>query len=376
MKQYFAASVAASLLATSALASGLDRTGQPIGLIFEEGNYVELSFANTSASIEGTDLLGNDTSDVGESFNMISGGYKTDLNQRLSLAVIFDQPWGVDVAYPGPGPTTTAFGDDPLLEGTRAEANANAITALLRYKFNDRFSVHGGIRYQEIDGEITLSGDAYNASLPASGYNVKVDRDGAFGWVAGAAYEIPDIALRVALTYQSEIEHDFDLTETFPAALGGTVSNTSTKTKTPQSVNIDFQTGIAQNTLLFGGIRWAEHSVTDLVPTAFGRDLIDLDDSVTYTLGIGRKFNENWSGSLAYIYEDVDGDDLVSPLAPVHGLEAIRLGVQYQNDKIKVAAGLRYTMLGDAVAAPGGTAAANFDDNDAISIGLKVGYYF
>jgi long-subunit fatty acid transport protein len=376
MKTYIAASIATSLLATSALASGLDRTGQPIGLIFEEGTYVELGFATTSATIEGTDLLGNETGDVGESFNMISGGYKTDLNQRLSLAIIFDQPWGVDVAYPGAGPATTAFGDDPLLEGTMAEANSNAVTALLRYKFNDRFSVHGGIRYQEIDGEITLSGDAYNASLPASGYNVKVGRDGAFGWVAGAAYEIPDIALRLALTYQSEIEHDFDLTETFPVALGGTVANTSTKTKTPQSVNIDFQTGIAQNTLLFGGIRWAEHSVTDLVPTAFGRDLIDLDDSVTYTLGIGRKFNENWSGSLAYIYEDVEGDDLVSPLAPVHGLEAIRIGVQYQNDKIKVAAGLRYTKLGDAVAAPGGTAAANFDDNDAISIGLKVGYYF
>ncbi len=376
MKHLIAASAATTLLASTALASGLDRTGQPMDLIFEKGNYVELSFAHTTTSIEGTDLVGNATGDVGKSFNMIGGGLKTDLNDRLSLAVIFDQPWGVDIDYPGDGPSTSAFDFEPLLEGTMAEANSNAVTAILRYKLNDRFSVHGGLRYQQIDGEITLSGDAYNRTLPLSGYNVDVDRDGAFGWVAGAAYEIPDIALRFALTYQSEIEHDFALTETLPAALGGSVLNTSTKTKTPQSVNLDFQSGIAKDTLLFGGIRWAEHSVTDLVPPTLGRDLIDLDDSITYTIGVGRRFNENWSGSLAYIYEDVDGDDLVSPLAPVHGLQAIRLGIQYQNDKIKVAAGIRYTKLGDAVAAPGGSSAANFRDNDAISFGLKVGYYF
>ena len=47
MKHYIAASVATTLLASSAMASGLDRTGQPIGLIFEEGTYAEFSFATT-----------------------------------------------------------------------------------------------------------------------------------------------------------------------------------------------------------------------------------------------------------------------------------------------------------------------------------------
>ena len=259
---------------------------------------------------------------------MIGGAYKTDINEKLSFAVIYDEPWGVDVDYP-------ASGGSFLLNGTQAEANSRAITSLLRYKLNDRFSVHGGLRYQEVDGDITLAGGAYSS---LSGYNVKVNRDGAFGWVAGVAYEIPDIALRFALTYQSEITHNFDLTESMPAALGGATLNTTTETKTPQSVNLDFQTGIAQDTLLFGGIRWVEHSKTDLNVLAAigGRDLIDLDDSISYTIGVGRKFNENWSGSLAYVYEDVDGDNLVSPLAPYHGLQAIRLGVQYQTEKMKV----------------------------------------
>ncbi|MBY6055202.1 aromatic hydrocarbon degradation protein [Leisingera daeponensis] len=374
MKRYLATSAALALVSGSAMASGLDRTGQPIGLIFEDGNYAEFSFATTSVDLSGNDRtslnpLGSATGDVGDRFNMFGAGYKRDINEQLSFALIFDQPWGVDIAYPTSGSL--------LLGGTTAQADSNALTALLRYKFNDRFSVHGGIRYQEIDGEINLQGGAYT-SIGGS-YNVKVNKDGAFGWVAGVAYEIPEIALRAALTYSSEIEHDFDLNETFATTA---TAATATKTKTPQSVNLDFQTGIAKDTLLFGGIRWAEHSVTDLVvpglSTLAGRsiDLIDLDDSVTYTLGVGRAFNENWSGSVALIYADADGDDLVSPLAPTHGYEAIRVGVQYKQDNMTVSAGVRYTQLGDAVASPGGNPVSNFQDNDAVSFGLKVGFHF
>ncbi|AUQ70341.1 OmpP1/FadL family transporter [Phaeobacter inhibens] len=381
MKRYLATSAALALASGSAMASGLDRTGQPIGIIFEEGSYAEFSVATSSVDLSGNDratttvgTAGNPfqsaTGDVGDRFNMFGAGYKQDINEQLSFAVIFDQPWGVDVNYP--------VGSSLLLGGTTAVADSNAITALVRYKFNDNFSVHGGIRYQEIDGAINLAGGAYSSI--GSQYNVKVNKDGAFGWVAGVAYEIPEIALRAALTYSSEIEHDFNLNETFA---NGVSVGTSTKTKTPQSVNLDLQTGIAEDTLLFGGIRWAEHSVTNLVvPGLSGQagrtvDLIDLDDSVTYTLGVGRKFNENWSGSLAVIYADVDGDNLVSPLAPTHGYEAIRLGVQYTQDKMKISAGIRYTRLGDAIAAPGGAVGvANFRDNDAVSFGLKVGYSF
>lgn len=366
MKLFFAASAASALAASSALASGLDRTGQPIDIIFEQGNYVELSFAHTNADLNGTDRttlnpFGSATGNVGESFNMFGAGFKTDINDRLSLAVIFDQPWGVDILYPA--------GGSLLLQGTQATADSNAITSVLRYKLNENFSVHGGLRYQEIDGFIRLAGGAYGA-LPGSTYNVTVNKDGAFGWLAGFAYEKPEIALRAALTYSSEIEHDFDLNESYSPV------TTSTKTKTPQSINLDLQSGIAENTLLFGNIRWAEHSVTALVPPVLGRDLIDLDNSITYTIGVGRRFNQNWSGSLAYIYEDASGDDLVSPLAPTHGAQAIRVGVQYQNEKMKIAAGIRYTDLGDAVASPGGTPVTNFSGSDALSFGLKVGFYF
>ena len=375
MKNIALASSALALMSTTALAGGLDRNGQPIGIIFEKGTYAEFSLAHTSPTLNGTDLAafgGRSTGDVANSFVSLGAGYKTDFNDKLSFALIYDQPWGVDVEYP--------TGSSVALGGTSAEANSDALTALLRYKLNDRFSVHGGLRYQQIDGEITLSGAAYG---PFSGYNVKVNNDGAFGWSVGGAYEIPEIALRLAVTYNSEIEHNFDLNEALPAALGGATADTNFKTKTPQTVNVDFQTGIADDTLLLAGVRWAQHSKTKLAPTAingFGTpvDLVNLDDTITYTIGVGRRFNENWSGSLSYIYESGGDDDLVSPLAPTNGMRAIRLGVQYQQDKFKIAAGLRYTMLGDARAETGtpDTARAVFDDSKAVSFGFKVGYYF
>ncbi|MEP2718605.1 aromatic hydrocarbon degradation protein [Pseudophaeobacter sp.] len=292
-----------------------------------------------------------------------------DLNDRLSLALIYDQPWGADISYaPAAGSPTTP--GSVLLGGTQAFAESDAITGLLRYKFNDRFSLHGGLRWQQIEGNLTLAGAAYGA---ASGYRVSLDRDSAFGWVIGGAYEIPDIALRVALTYNSEIEHDFRTREN---SAPGVVSNTTTKT--PQSVNLDFQTGIAANTLLSAGIRWADHSVTSLRPSDLNAELIDLEDSTTFRLGLARRFNANWSGSVTFEYEDGGSDDLVSPLAPVNGFESIALGLQYTQDKFKISGGVRYTRLGDSFSEIGGSGVAlsSFNDNDAVSFGIKLGYSF
>ena len=42
----------------------------------------------------------------------------------------------------------------------------------------------------------------------------------------------------------------------------------------------------------------------------------------TFTLGVGQKFTDQWSGTVAFTYEPT-GDDLVSPLAPTNGRKGI-----------------------------------------------------
>ncbi|MBT8156003.1 aromatic hydrocarbon degradation protein [Epibacterium ulvae] len=352
-------------LSSATLAAGLDRTNQPIGILFENGNYVEFSFGRTDPSGHGVDSgFDTDTGDVLGGFNLPGAGIKLQLTDKLSAALIYDKPWGANTAFPGEVGNTTS-----MLGGTRAFAESDALTGVLRYKFNESWSVHGGLRYQEIAGNITLSGLAYG---PANGYNVALERDGGVGWLVGGAYERPDIAMRLAVTYNSEVDHDFPSRENIAPGV-----TSITEATTAQSVNIDFQTGITPKTLLLANVRWADHTVTDLVPTALGSDLINLDNAVTYALGVAHRFNERWVGSVSFAYDDVDGDNVVSPLSPIHGYRAITLGLRYENDNMRISGGLRYTELGDALAAPGGgTVRARFDDSDAISLGIKVGFSF
>ncbi|WP_095589769.1 OmpP1/FadL family transporter [Actibacterium ureilyticum] len=364
----------AVIAATPGLAGGIERTTQSAQVLFEKGNYAEFSVASVKPTLDGEDVLDNEISNVTDRYGLASAALKFNINETLDAAIIFDKPFGADVKYRYDG--VLPF-QPALLDGTSAYANTSAITGLLKYKFNENFSAYGGIRAQQAYGEITLGGAAYG---PFSGYNVELDRDQAFGYVAGVAYERPDIAMRIAFTYNSEIEHNMDTTES--GALPFLNGTSKTKVKTPESFNLEFQSGIAADTLLFGSIRHVKHSQFRLDPELFVAQvpggLIDLNDTTTYRLGIGRKFNEKWSGAITLAYEDAD-DKLVSPLAPSTGFKQISIGATYKaTPMLELSGGISYTMVGDANPETGtpDTARAEFDNNDVVGIGFKVAYRF
>ena len=90
------------LSASWAAAGGLDRTSQPIGILFEDGSYAELSFGFPPPTLEGEfPLNGTSSGDVGESFVTPVLAFKADIDDHLSYAVIFEQPFGADVSYSG-----------------------------------------------------------------------------------------------------------------------------------------------------------------------------------------------------------------------------------------------------------------------------------
>ncbi|MCK0094410.1 outer membrane protein transport protein [Yoonia sp. F2084L] len=357
----------AALLMTTSLAHavGLDRSGQPVGIIFEEGNYAEFSFGYVMPEVTGDAIdlapLGQPSGsigDVADDYSQFSLGYKTDINDQWSFAIIVDEPYGANIDYPSDTPG--------LLQPTAAELNAIALTGLARYKLDENFSVHGGIRAQNVSADITL---------PSSATTVELEDSLAFGYTIGGAYERPDIALRVALTYISEIEHEFD------ATVGGVVES-ETKVTTPQAVNLDFQTGIAADTLVFGSVRWAEYSVVKVQPDPLPVSITDIEDGFTYTLGVGRRFSDVFSASLSATLDTEGEDDLVSPLAPTNGNYSIGLGGQYKvDDNITLSGGVRYIVVGDArpeLDTPLGvdTAIAEMEDNTAIAVGFKIGFNF
>ncbi len=372
------------MLGTSAtLAGGIERAPQSLAVLFEKGNYAELSFGGASPKVQGKDAAGFSTGDVAQGYGFFGLAYKHQFNDNLSAAIIVEQPFGADIRYP--------MLADPVdvLDGTRVEVNSTTYTGLLRYKFENNFSVHGGIRASRADGHVTLQGAGYAA---IGGY-YDLDIDGAWGvgWVAGAAYEIPDLAARISLTYNSPISHDFDMTENGPGILMGTQGATDTvsgkhKVKTPRSWTLEGQTGVAKDTLVFGSIRWVKWSEFKVdnalfpIPTQIGPvELVSLDDTTTYTIGVGRKFNDNWSGSASFIYEPSKGEN-VSPLAPYNGRKGITLAAIYTQDNMKITTGINYSKLGGTTIGVGPdasrTTVAKMDDGEVWGIGVRVGYSF
>ncbi len=367
MKSMYWAAVASFSVAASANAGALDRSGQSITALFEEGRYFELSLGSVSPDTSGVaaaSLGGFSSGEIGPSYLQFGAAYKADINDQWSYALIIDQPFGADVSYP--------VGTGYFAAGSRAVVDSYALTGLLRYKFNNNFSVHGGLRAQTISA---------SATLPfVNNYEVNGESDIGFGYVAGVAYERPEIALRVSLTYSSEIEHNNDTTET-SAALGGPNASVTT-IETPQSLNLEFQTGIAQDTLLFGGVRWAEYSQFSIEPANFsvlsgGAPLLDYEDDIfTWTLGVGRRINDNWSVSASLGYEK-DNGGFETNLGPRDGIQSLSLAAIYTQDDMKITTGIRYAKLGDAeTAIPGVAPAGTFDDNDVIAIGMRVGWQF
>lgn len=386
--------IAALLMGTApALAGGIERSNQMLGVLFEPGNYAELSFGRVRPTVEGTDLPiagvypgGAATGNVANSYNQFGLSYKHQFNENWSGAIIIDQPFGADVSYPNP---LLGEGGTPLLGGTAAKVNSTHITGIARYVMPETgFGAHAGIRASRADGSVDLRGLAYGA---VNGYSVDLDRDTAYGWLAGVSYERPEIAARIALTFNSEIKHDFRTTESGPLIdpdgpgplpplplLNGT---SQTEVSTPKSVNLEFQTGVAADTLVFGSIRWVDWSSFRVDPERFtqitGDGLVDLEDSTTYTLGVGRRFTDNWSGSISASFER-RGDDLVSPLAPSTGRRGITLAAVYTEGPLRVTTGINYTKLGDARPETGtpDQARAQMEGSYALGIGVRVGYSF
>ncbi|MCV2872918.1 outer membrane protein transport protein [Defluviimonas sp. WL0050] len=348
------------LSASTALAGGLERSAQSVAILFEPGNYAEFTLGAFNPVVTGVGngpFAGLVSGDMAGSYVTYSLGYKQALNDKVDLAIIVDQPIGASVSYPA--------GNAPYpFAGSSADVESLAVTGLLRYKLPSNFSVIGGVRVQASKGQVHLE------TPVLTNYDLSADRDTALGYVMGVAWEKPEIAARVALTYNSKIDQSYDTVETGLALipLNGTLD-----VQIPQSVNLEFQTGIAADTLLFGSIRWVDWTVFDITPQFLGSPIVSYsNDIVTYNLGVGRKFNEQWSGAVLVGYEKNLGDP-VGNLGATDGYTSFGLAATYKVDNMKITGGVRYVAIGDATTTSVGS---SFNDNSGIGAGIRVGYSF
>ncbi|UAB90569.1 outer membrane protein transport protein [Ruegeria sp. SCSIO 43209] len=405
MKRVLLHTCALCIGATAAQAGGLDRSGQGVNILFEEGSVVQFRLGYTKPDVSGSmedqiptsPTFGEtiDSGNVSNSFFTPHLAYKTSLTEKLDFALVYDEPFGADIDYSSDYPLSQNVLALAGLPGAttdvlRAKADTDAITALLRYKLDGGFSVIGGLRAQRLKASVSVPiAGASTTPFASGGYRVETDAEIDFGYVVGVAWERPDIAARVALTYNSKITHDLSQTEANDAITGivppgipvvGRVSaDSSTEVVTPQSVNLDFQTGVAPKTLLFGSIRWVDWPQTVYAPPVYtgltGINLVDYEEATwTYSLGLGYQFSEEFSGAVTLGYESSQGNS-VSNLGPTDGFWSIGLGGTYSLEKAKISGGVRYTDIGDATAnGTGPDNRATFTGNSAWSVGIQVTY--
>lgn len=402
MKNLFLGVSGLAMMASVASAGGLDRSGQSVSAIFADDNTASLSFGYVAPSITGTDSQGA-SYDVGNNYSQIGLSYTNSINDKVNYSVIFDQPYGADISYNADSATSN-------LGGTAADLDSQAISFVARFKLNERISIFGGIKGESVEGDVNLNGQAYGLAIVSNavgelfsldptivgafltevipstgnstandtalslagafspdGYSFEMEKDTKIGYILGAAYEIPEIALRFALTYSPEIQHKAKTTE----RLFGAVTTGDVEYVTPQSVNLEFQTGIAANTLLTAGYRWTEFSAVDVVPDRLGSDLVNLDDSHRYSIGVARRYSDALASSVTLTYEPEGEDNLVSPLGPTNGLFGVSIGARYSEGPLNISGGVNYTKVGDALAEVGGREAASFEDNHVWGVGFK-----
>jgi len=307
------------------------------------------------------------------------------------------------------------LGSSTASNSTQVEVDSQNLSMVFGFQPNKNLNFYAGPVIQTVKGNVSLRGQAYSVY---NGYDADIKETTGTGWLAGAAYQIPEIALKASLTYRSEIDHKVDIKEDlsllgFPeltsvlTGLGVDASKLAalsvdkkTKITTPQSVNLDLQTGIMANTVAFANVRWVNWKDFSIQPYKFGElskilggaglvpgkpngfNLVEYsDDQWSVNAGVGRKLNEKWAGNVSVGWDSGAGNP-VTTLGPTEGYWNVGFGVQYSPTPATfISGGVKYFWLGDAKAQTGAQAGTNeyvasFEDNNAIAYGLKMGYRF
>jgi long-chain fatty acid transport protein len=336
-------------LAGAAQAGGLERGGYEWDLLFDTQRvateagvaYVmpERKFRNVKDT-NPADGLGADGKGGGAnsvkgtaSFAIYTFGAKVGLTPDADCLASYSQPWGV---HSKPGANWVGAQDE-----IEKKVNSHDYGLTCSYKFDvgkGQLRAIGGVSYQEISGfkeglglspNVFKSLDPRLAHFPGDGTGrLALEGDGV-GWRVGAAYEIPEIALRASLIYNAAVDYDlngtYDLTK-IPALdpvnkpLLGRLTDVYGSTTLPQSVELKLQSGIAPGWLAFGSVKWIDWSVLDIVTfcpvstkgvVACGprspalADSLELmyQDGWTVSGGIGHKFNDQWSGAVQLAWD-------------------------------------------------------------------------
>jgi long-chain fatty acid transport protein len=388
MKLAYLTTLGALALSTTAAHSGGWETGKlDTSFLYEDGNYVELSYGNLNYSVNGTTQAGithpmaKDQTRTSFSGKFQLGDFDIGLTSFGSGAIQMD----------GQNPATTqtdmtaAFISSNTCTLMQQNTTATPAVAVClpsvvpsadvkldtqaivgRYSFNDNWSATVGLRQAKLKASTVLT-------LGPVEYTV--DATSKTGMVYGLAYERPDIALKLEVLRSQSISM---------ALTGGAAVDYGTL-GIPEATTVNFQTGIAKDTLLMASahkVTWSQSQIVIVGDNNAPNIGSEFSDTTSYSLGLGRKLSDATAVSLTYSWENGSGATATSPFTMSNGSKTLSAGVKHKIDALTISAGVSYTKAGDVTVThmvtpvvPSGYT-ASYAGNSVTAFGLKVGYNF
>ena len=374
------------LVTSPALAGGWETGRLDTSFLYEDGNYLELSYGNLNYSVNGTTQAGvthpmakNQTrTSISGKFQL--GDFDIGLTSFGSGAIQMDGQNPATIQTTGPlAPTPLALS---VVPGADVKLDTQAIMG--RYSFNDNWSTTVGLRQIKLKPSTVTTLAAEYA----------IDSTSKTGMVYGVTYEIPKYALKIEVLQSEAITMGLTGTATnanfsSPFDLAATA-----EVKIPEATTLKVETGIAENTLLMISahrVKWkSSQIVVDVagvpnIPGVIASDSLDtgsnFSNTTSYSVGLGRKLSESTAVSLTYSWEDGAGAAATSPFTMSNGSKTLSAGVKHKIDAFTISAGVSYTKAGDVdvIHMVGGTPSgykASYAGNSVTAFGLKLGYNF
>ena len=358
----FAAVVSASLFsAGSIFAAGADANGsgtQDYSFVLDGGNSISVTRTTSNPKITGTRADGSEITDAFKTITMTTMEAKWE-RAGTTIGIRMGRPYGADLAY----------NEGPVLFDTSATINAQEIGIMAARSIGTNVKVFGGLRLNSFWG---------SHSIPASGYDYKLEKTSAAGFAIGAAYEIPEIYLRASVQFNSEIKHaNTKNTESVTGAVPE--MTTSLEMTAPGSTIIKLRSAVTDKIVLFANWRsaqWSKFKITGPVYSgAVGGDIYNPDSGIDYTIGGAMKLSENLTALAGMSRSPKDPDSATeSALSPFNGTSTTFFGATLKvRDNIDVTAAIANVSLGDtSVALPTGLAPFAKNTAQRVTIGTTL----
>ena len=367
MKELIKFSLAAAMLASPAFSGGWEASRLDTSMMYQDGMYAEVGSSSIDYDVNGTTQaskthkMAKDQTRTNLGFKAQYGDFDIGLATYMSGAIQLDGQSAHSTGCPG---TLAACSVVPS-----ADVTVDSLALLTRYRINENMSVLGGLNRYEVS----------NATVTSLGGYYVVNGD-EIAPIAGVAYENKEIALRVELMLQTETDVTLSASSSTSAAVA-TTAVTGAKMVIPQTLTLNFQSGIAEDTLLFGSIHKADWQTAQINIPANATGPVaaidsDFGDRTAYSVGIGRKITEDISVLGSYATEDGGGATSTDPFTLTDGSQTLAVGARYTYENMTISGGYSYTKVGDVTMTHSTGLSSTYTDNKVTGLGLKIGFSF